>query len=116
MINREKFDETFHYFDKDVIVNIIDLFEKGLSERLMKIQKNIHEQDFDDLVVNVHSLKSVTGPFMAVAPYELICRIEELADQGSNQDLQELYEKLKSSMDELVIELTEIRKEQLISE
>jgi HPt (histidine-containing phosphotransfer) domain-containing protein len=116
MINREKFDETFHYFDKDVIVNIIDLFEKGLSERLEKIQKNINEQDFEDLVINIHSLKSVTGPFMAVEPYELICKIEELANQGSIQDLQELYEKLKTSMDELVSELTEIRKEQCISD
>jgi hypothetical protein len=53
---------------------------------------------------------------MAVEPYELICKIEELANQGSIQDLQELYEKLKTSMDELVSELTEIRKEQCISD
>ena len=116
MINRQKFDDTFQYFDKDVVIKIIDLFETGLPERFEKIEKNIREQDFDDLVLNVHSLKGVTGPFMAVEPYELICRMEELAGQGSNEDLQELYEKLKSSMAELVSELTEIRKEQFLSD
>jgi transcriptional regulator of NAD metabolism len=53
---------------------------------------------------------------MAVEPYELICRMEKLADQRSNEDLQELYKKLQSSMAELVSELTEIRKEHFMSD
>jgi HPt (histidine-containing phosphotransfer) domain-containing protein len=113
MIDRQKFNDTFQYFDKDVILNIIDLFEKGLPERFENIRKNILENDFDALAFNVHSLKGVTGSFMAAEPSELAKMIEELALKKTNQGLSELFKKLQFSTEELLIELRIIRQELL---
>jgi HPt (histidine-containing phosphotransfer) domain-containing protein len=111
MIDRQKFNEIFQYFDKEVILNIIDLFEKELPVRLEKIQKNILEKDFEALAFNAHSMKSVAGTFMVSAPAELAGRMEELARQGTVQGLQEVYEELKASAEDLLGELIGIRRE-----
>ena len=111
MIDRQKFDDTFQYFDKEVILNIIDIFEKELPERLEKIQKNIREGDFYALAFNAHSLKSITGTFLASEPSKLAKKIEELAIRGTSQGLQELCDKLRAAEGELLRELTEIRRE-----
>jgi HPt (histidine-containing phosphotransfer) domain-containing protein len=115
MIDRQKFDDTFQYFDKEVILNIIDIFEKELPERFIKIHRNIREKDFDAIAFNAHSLKSVAGTFMATEPTDLARKMEELAIQRNGQGLPEIYEKLKSASEELLRELSEIRKE-LLSE
>jgi HPt (histidine-containing phosphotransfer) domain-containing protein len=111
MIDRKKFDDTFQYFDKEVILNIIDIFEKELPERFEKIQKNIREKDFNALAFNSHSLKSVAGTFMATEPSRLAKKMEELAIRGDEKGLSEVFENLKSATEELLRELTEIRRE-----
>jgi HPt (histidine-containing phosphotransfer) domain-containing protein len=113
MIDRQKFNDTLQYFDKDVILDIIDLYEKELPARFEKLQKNIFDKDFDALAFNVHSLKSVTGAFMAAAPLELAKIMEERALSRTDQDLPELFKKLKYSTEELLMELRIIRQELL---
>ena len=113
MIDRKKFDDTFQYFDKEVILNIIDIFEKELPERFEKIQKNIRENDFDTLAFNAHSLKGVTGTFLASGPARLALEMENLAIRKTGEALPEVYLELESASLELLKELTEIRKELL---
>ncbi len=111
MIDRQKFDDTFQYFDKEVILNIIDIFEKELPERFEKIHHNILEKDFDALAFNAHSLKSVAGTFMAIEPSNLARKIEEMAIQKADDGLPEVFENLKSASEELLRELKEILRE-----
>jgi HPt (histidine-containing phosphotransfer) domain-containing protein len=111
MIDRKKLDDTLQYFDKDVILNIITIFEKELPGRLEKIQKNIREQDFDALTFNAHSLKSVIGTFLDNESLELAREMEELAKQKTVLGLQEVYEKTKSASEQLLSGLMEIRRE-----
>ena len=111
MIDRKKFDDTFRYFDREVLLKIIDIFEQELPERLEKIRKNILEKDYETLAFNAHSLKSAAGTFMAGEPRKLAGKMEQLAIQGSGQGLQDLFEKLKSAAEELLNELKEIRQE-----
>ncbi len=111
MIDRQKFNDYFQYYDKETIICIIDLFEKELPERFEKIRKNVLENDFDALSFNIHSLKSVSGTFMASEQTELAGKMEEMAICRTNQGMQELYTKLKSATEELLSELIVIRKE-----
>lgn len=111
MINRQKFDDTFQYFDKEVILNIIDIFEKELPERLRNIRKNIEEKDFDTLAFNAHSLKSNIGTFLAAEPTRIVKKMEELAIRKKDKALVETYARLESASMELLNELKEIRKE-----
>lgn len=111
MIDRQKFKDAFQYYDKEAILSIIDLFEKGLPERFDKIRKNIHDNDFDALAFNSHSLKSVTALFMDSEQVALLIKLEEMAMSKNNSRLQELYTKVKSSTDELLMDLNIIRQE-----
>jgi HPt (histidine-containing phosphotransfer) domain-containing protein len=115
MIDRQKFKDSFQYYDKEAILTIIDLFEKGLPERFEKINKNIVENDFDALAFNSHSLKSVTALFMDSEQAALLINLEEMALGKKNSGLQELYNKVKSSTDELLKDLIVIRLE-MVSE
>ncbi len=111
MIDRQKFNDSFQYYDKETILGIIDLFEKELPGRFEKIRKDILENDFDALAFNVHSLKSVSGLFMASEQSKLAGKMEEMAISRNTQGLQELYIKLKSFTEELLRELIVIREE-----
>jgi HPt (histidine-containing phosphotransfer) domain-containing protein len=115
MIDRQKFKDSFQYYDKEAILTIIDLFEKGLPERFEKINKNIVENDFDALAFNSHSLKSVTALFMDSEQAALLIKMEEMALSKKNSGLQELYNKVKSSTEELLKDLNVIRLE-MVSE
>ncbi len=109
MIDRQQFDETFSYFDKDVILNIISLYEKELPGRLESILRNIRDKDFENLAFNAHSLKSVTGAFMDPIPTDLARQLEENARNHVDQDLEGIYAELKSSAEALLIELNDMK-------
>jgi HPt (histidine-containing phosphotransfer) domain-containing protein len=109
MIDRKKFDDTFQYYDKEVITRIIDLFEKELPQRLERIQTSIAERDYEAIEFNAHSLKSVSGTFIAIEPFELARTLEQMAKQRTNQSYQETFDKLKISTEELLEELLEIK-------
>ncbi|MGA3015097.1 MAG: hypothetical protein ABSD71_13805 [Bacteroidales bacterium] len=111
MIDRQKFKDAFQYYDKEAILSIIDLFEKGLPERFEKINKNILENDFDALAFNSHSLKSVTALFMDSEQAAVLIKMEEIAMSKKNSGLLELYKKVKSSTEELLKDLNVIRQE-----
>jgi HPt (histidine-containing phosphotransfer) domain-containing protein len=111
MIDRQKFNDTFQYFDKDVLLKIIGIFEKELPERLETIRRNIREEDYKTLAFNAHSMKSAAGTFLASEPGVLASKIEQMAVRESGEQLPELFEQLKAAEEELLRELTEIRKE-----
>lgn len=110
IIEKDRFHENFQYFDKEVVLEIINLFIEEYPERMLTIRKNIDQKDFDQLRFNAHSLKGVVANFIA-PDVQSLARSMEM--KGTNNDLNnvnELYSELKEKADVMVEELTELRK------
>jgi HPt (histidine-containing phosphotransfer) domain-containing protein len=110
IIDKEKFDENFQYYDQETIRMVIDNFLEESADRLDNIGKNIIDNDLEKLAFNAHSFKSVIGNFMAPKPYEVCKTLEEKAKQKSETDLYELFTELKSLTTTLISELKEYQK------
>jgi len=111
IIDREQFRENFEFFDKEIVLDIINMFIDEYPERMQKIQKNIEDKNFDDLKFNAHSLKGVVSNFVAE---EAKATAKKLEDKGANKDdteLDELYNKLSQVVGQVVEELKELKKE-----
>lgn len=114
MIDQKKFSENFVYLDKEVVVEIIDIFFDEHTDRFNAIRKNILEQDFVQLKFNAHSLKGVIANFMDPVTIGLSRKLDEYAKDNKQDGLQELYDELKKATDSLIEELKQIRQEYLI--
>jgi HPt (histidine-containing phosphotransfer) domain-containing protein len=79
MVNKQNFYETYQFFDKSVIIEIIDIFISEYAERFEKLNKNIAERDFQNMRFNAHSLKGVIANFSAPVPLEMIRAYEKSA-------------------------------------
>ncbi|MEI6173999.1 MAG: Hpt domain-containing protein [Bacteroidota bacterium] len=111
MIDRQKFNDNFQYFDKEIIVEIIDIFFSEYDERFEKLQKNVNERDFTQLKFNAHSLKGVIANFMDPVTIELSRKLDEVAKNQEVAGLDKLYEEIQKSASNLKDELGQIKKE-----
>jgi HPt (histidine-containing phosphotransfer) domain-containing protein len=109
MIDREKFIENFKPFDKEIVLEIIDIFLEEYDDRMNVIEKNIKENKLEDLRFNAHSFKGVVANFIAEEPKELSKQLEENAKQGISNNNMQLFEELKSATELLIKDLKEIR-------
>jgi len=110
MIDKEQFIENFKPFDKEVVLEIIDIFIQEYPERMQELEKNIREDDFDSIRFNAHSLKGVVANFIAPEPKDLA---KELEERGKNKETEgnlEVFQELKEKTSILVDELNELRK------
>lgn len=113
IINPETFNETFQYFDKEIIVEIIDIFINEYPERIEKISTAIATDNFLDLKFHAHSMKGVVANF-SVPDLQTVARDLEMA--GANADksnVEALFEELKSKSQLLLEDLVEIRPQYL---
>lgn len=111
IIDKDQFRENFEFFDKEIVLDIINMFVDEYPERLQKIRKNIDEKDFDNLKFNAHSLKGVVSNFVAE---EARVAAKRLEDKGANKDeldLEGLYADLEQKTKQVVEELNELKKE-----
>ncbi|MDZ7740392.1 MAG: Hpt domain-containing protein [Bacteroidota bacterium] len=113
LINKEEFRETFKPFDKEIVVEIIDIFIQEWPERRDQIRKNIGEGDFDSLRFNAHSLKGVVANFIAEAPKDLAKILEDNAKEKVDDDNMDIFLQMEEQINQLISELEEIRKEYL---
>ena len=111
MIDRKKFNENFQYFDKEVVIEIIDIFFSEYDERFSNLDKNVADRDFDKLKFNAHSLKGVVANFMDPVTIDLSRKLDESAKYRQEAGLSELYLELKSACESLLAELLAIKKE-----
>lgn len=63
MINKEKFAETYVHFDRETVVEIIDIFLEEYDERIEKITKQLKTKDFEELKKSSHAFKGVIANF-----------------------------------------------------
>lgn len=111
MIDREKFKENFKSFDKEIVLEIIEIFLDEYDTRMEQLNKNINENDLESLRFNAHSFKGVVANFLAEEPKNISRQLEENAKQGITEGNPELFEQLKVKTDEMIEELKEIRPE-----
>ena len=105
VIDWDQFNENFQYYDKDIVTEVIGDFFNEADERLVTLEKNISDRDFENLTFNAHSLKSVVGVFMAPKPHELAARIEMMGKERSIEGIDVVFSELKVSISELISEL-----------
>lgn len=79
MVNKQVFIDTYQYFDKEVILEIIDIFIDECPDRLTTLEQNIREANFDKLRFNAHSLKGVVANFSAPLAFEKVKQLEKTA-------------------------------------
>jgi len=115
MIDRYKLNQNFQYFDKETIIEIIDLFFSEHPDRMEKMQKNIDELDFIQLKFNAHSLKGVVANFQDPVTIDLARKLDENAKNREPEGLQELFEELKSACNKLMDELSALKAEVISS-
>ncbi len=111
MIDRKKMNENFQYFDKEIVVEIIDIFISEFDNRFENIQKNLAEHDFVQLKFNAHSLKGVIANFMDPVTIEFSRKLDEMAKNKEEVGLMELFNNLHTASKQLLEELIGIKKE-----
>ena len=107
VIDWNQFNDNFQYYDKSIILEVINIFFDEYDERIAKMQKNIDDNDLNGLAFNAHSLKSVIANYMAPMAYEHTRKLEELAKNGTGENIPEVFASLKSTTQELIVELKE---------
>ncbi len=111
MIDRQKFNDNFQYFDKEIIIEIIDIFFSEYEERYKNLQQNIQDKDFTKLKFNAHSLKGVIANFMDPVTIEHSRKLDEMAKNMQVAGIDQLFADLKKSSDDLMQELGQLKKE-----
>lgn len=129
MINREKFREQFSYFDKEIVVTIINIFRDEYPERIETITHCILNHDLISLRKAAHAFKGVISNFdMEGESYRLIKdieirahRLEEEINEGLKisememtkifADFENTFANLKTASAQLFSELMEIQAE-----
>ncbi|MCK9220282.1 MAG: Hpt domain-containing protein [Bacteroidales bacterium] len=111
MIDRQKFNENFQYFEKDVIVEIIDIFISEYEDRFNNLRQNVVDRDFIKLKFNAHSLKGVIANFMDPVTIELSKKLDEMAKEKREAGLTELFADLEKNSEKLLEELKQYRLE-----
>lgn len=91
MINKQLFLDNFKVFDREVVVEIINIFFEEYPLRIEKMDKNFSEQDFKELAFNAHSLKGVVSNFASPVLFELAREVEKMSsalrDGNTDSDL-----------------------------
>jgi HPt (histidine-containing phosphotransfer) domain-containing protein len=113
MINLENFNEAFKYIGNEVVVQIIDMFLEEHKEDMMLIEEGILNNDLSNLKFHAHHLKGSIAIFMDAETTELAGKLEEMAENQSNDELPETFAELQVAVKELVCELQNKRNELL---
>lgn len=111
MIDRQKFNDTYQHFDKEIIVEIIDIFVREYDERFKNLREDVASKDFDKLKFNAHSLKGVVLNFMDPVTIEHAKRLDEMAKNKIEKGLEQALEELEKNSAILLAELKSIKKQ-----
>jgi HPt (histidine-containing phosphotransfer) domain-containing protein len=111
IIDKEKFKENFSYFDKEIVLEIINIFIDEYPSRIAIIKKNIEEKNFEELRFNAHSLKGVISNFVAEEARLAAKELEDKGKEKDSQDLEEAFENMVDKTKQVYNELTKLKKE-----
>jgi hypothetical protein len=97
MINEKLFHEKYVHFDKETVVEIIDIFINEYQERIDRISRSLDMRSLENLQKNAHASRAVIGNFdMDTRAFHEISSIED----QTRLLLQEIKEGRKLSRNE----------------
>lgn len=116
-MNKQEFLDTYSYFDKEVLVEIIDIFLNEYQSRLDKLYADIETGSFNEMRFDAHSLKGVVATFCDSYAKEKAYELERsgarfMENNGEGFDSAEYTSKmdeLKECVHTIARELTEIK-------
>lgn len=111
VINKALFTDNFHYFDKEVTLEILDMFFTEYPERIEKLKRFIAAGDLESTRLVAHSLKGVISNFSAPTVQECIRKIEEESRNQKAENLPSLLQEFTFLGDKMIAELREIRED-----
>jgi HPt (histidine-containing phosphotransfer) domain-containing protein len=112
MINWEKLNEFFQYFDKEVVVEVIKVFIKECPERVENIRKSLEVNDCKSLEFNAHKLNGSLKNLWAHEVIPEASKLEEIGRSGKITGTAGLFSQLSASTTELITELEEYLKKE----
>jgi len=112
MINKESFRDNFRYYDKSIVLQVIDIFLDEYPDRLIELEKNVSELDYPAIDNNAHSFKGAVA-YMSPLVAELARKLEFMGKEQSNGGIIETFEELRSVTRLLANDLKDIRTEYL---
>jgi hypothetical protein len=111
MIDKNSFKEQYDKFDKEVVVEIIDIFINEYKGRLKAIHDGIVLLDFHRIFSNGLAIKGILANFFDNNAHSLAWQLEHKGKDKDISGLMEDFEKLTHAVEGLVEELKEIRKQ-----
>ncbi len=111
MIDKTTFSENYEIFDREIVKEIIDIYIQEYPERMENLERNIKENDLENLYKNAHSLKGVTANFFDKETEEIARILEAKGKNEDNTGIEKLFEQLQIVSLKLIDELQELGKE-----
>lgn len=111
VINETSFKETFQYFDKSIVLEIIELFIAEYPERIAAIKNDIASRNFESLKFNAHSIKGVIANFFATEPQQFARELETKGTHKEGNGLEELVLQLDQSCLQLIEDLQQMKEQ-----
>lgn len=113
MIDKQEFDEFYQFYNDNMVVEIIDLFLDEYPGRVIALKENILAKNFGKTDGHIgfiaHKLKGLMVYLYDPIPIEYAEAIIDLDDKGISEGMMELYDKLVPAVDDLVLQVKEIR-------
>ncbi|PKP52010.1 MAG: hypothetical protein CVT92_11015 [Bacteroidetes bacterium HGW-Bacteroidetes-1] len=109
VIDKSSFLDTFQYFDKSIVIEIIDIFIGEYPDRMAKLKADIATMNFDALKFDAHSMKGVISNFLAPLPQQFAKELEMKGVEKDGTNLDEIYQSLEKAASDLVDDLKELR-------
>ncbi len=110
MIDRKKFKEMFDYYDKDVVVEVIDDFIREYRQKLEEVRKHVECGDFEKARFFAHGYKGSIGTFMDPDAQKLAFSVEEAAN-AADPAIRGMLDQLSTVSDDLARQLEEVKKD-----
>ncbi len=110
MINKEIFEMTYGSFDKEIIVEILDIFINEHEDRFAEMDKNLADGDFALLGANAHGLKGSIAQLFAEEEKAIAQEVESMGKQNISEGIEEKYKAMREACDRLVEEVQAYKK------
>lgn len=97
LVNIESLLNHYHG-DKDLILELLVVFEETYKSTLLNIEKAIEEKDFASLEIHAHTLKGMVSNFFVDSIEQRALILESIGKEKTK-----LHEKVESFLDEIKI-------------
>ena len=95
--------------DKDLLIELFDIFEEFYPERRIAIDEAIGKNDCGEIKDIIHSIKGAAGNISAVAMHKLCAELEKVAEKKDLDAVKEGLAGLDKQFDILKAELQKTR-------